>query len=212
MLHPISPVIGHRAVSAAAPRRKLEIIQMLVKRGVNVNPLEGTELFTPLVESARVGSLEIVKYLIAHGARLDISFKGRTVGDWALYRAACGGHTGIMSFLINHGVVVDDRPLHDDLNGHTLLCGAALRACRDSSSIQILLQHGASIDARCGNNRTALGEAVKREQFEVVSFLLGQGAEVNAQESYDFPFTIDKTRWRNILRHFLDAGAHYIWV
>lgn len=200
----ISPGMGHRAVSAAVAMSSLEVVRKLVERGLDFNPLDGSEERNPLVQAAKAESIEIVKYLTVRGAMLDLTIQNQTVGCWALYRAACGGHTEIMTFLLDHGIVVDNRTFNRRGSGHTLLCGAASRG--HLASMEILLQQGASIDAKCCNHRTALGEAVMNLQPQAVSFLLAQGADLNAQDNYVIPGTTSETLWLTICCALLNTG------
>jgi hypothetical protein len=61
-----------RALCAAADCGKVGMIERLASLGADVNNTEGRRQNTALHEAARIGSPEVVEYLLNHGARVDI--------------------------------------------------------------------------------------------------------------------------------------------
>ena len=57
----------------AASLGKLEIVQKLVELGADVNASGGFSEGGPLSRAAAYGHLEVARYLIDHGARLETS-------------------------------------------------------------------------------------------------------------------------------------------
>jgi ankyrin repeat protein len=96
----------------AARNNHLEVVKFLVKIGANINANNGqhTQIVKflksykigtiihvegewPLQVAARHGNLEVVKFLVKHGADVH------TEDDFALQCADCNGHTEVVEFL-----------------------------------------------------------------------------------------------------------------
>jgi ankyrin repeat protein len=71
-----------------------------------------------------------------------------------------------------------------DVGGWTALVHAAASGTIDT--MQVLLQHGADIQAVDNDGQTALTRACLRERFNVIDFLLKAGADVNAADCDGF--------------------------
>jgi uncharacterized protein len=84
----------------AASHGQTEIVKRLVEMGQDVNTYGGIAGGAPLSLAAAQGHLDIVKYLLSHGAQLDVSEPERN----PLFSAIYGGHTAIAKLLIDHGI------------------------------------------------------------------------------------------------------------
>ncbi|MGE0549892.1 MAG: ankyrin repeat domain-containing protein [Kofleriaceae bacterium] len=94
---------------AAAEANAVDVIELLISRGANVNAIIRTfndGLATPLHAAAEAGSLEAAKLLLEHGAEV-----GATGGDapsedelgfTAIHRAALAGHDRVLALLLAH--------------------------------------------------------------------------------------------------------------
>jgi ankyrin repeat protein len=177
-----SPSCGHTALASAVSASRMDIVHMLVERGAEINPPSLSAKQYAIVRAAESGCTEIMNYLIRHGAKLDLPTEEQTVGNGALHRAARRGHPGIIRLLLQHGIQVNNGTLKLDRfrTRHTMLCDAARHG--NLECVQILLQNGVGLDARCGVGHTALLEAAEWYRDEVVQYLLSQGADVNVQD------------------------------
>jgi ankyrin repeat protein len=88
---------GATALRWACKRGHLEIVQLLLEKGADVNA-QGGEYGNALYAAADGGHLEIVQLLLEKGA--DINAQGGYYGN-ALQAAAQGGHRGIIGILQN---------------------------------------------------------------------------------------------------------------
>uniref|UniRef100_A0A7N6ASE0 CARD domain-containing protein n=1 Tax=Anabas testudineus TaxID=64144 RepID=A0A7N6ASE0_ANATE len=158
---------------------------------------------TLLHVAAEHGHLSVIELLIRKGARLDLQdIEGHT----ALHRAASKGHTEIVRALIKAGAPIYSLDLH----GKTPIHLAAENQMRDSVKVLVdeegkqskshtqdmflhmaavednwrlaewLLQGGASVDARNKQKKTALFNAVTRNNEKTVNVLLKAGANVDS--------------------------------
>merc|ERR1712118_651405 len=63
----------------------------------DLNQLNGVERVTPLIKAAEYNRLEVVKVLLANGARPNLQDR---VLQTALHRAACNGHLDMCKMLV----------------------------------------------------------------------------------------------------------------
>jgi len=83
----------------------------------------------------------------------------------------------MIDYLIEHGANINCKVKIDD-NG---ICTPLTLACKNNSKsiIKCLLEHGADINKRDGNNMTPLGVACEQENENLVKNLIEHGANVN---------------------------------
>jgi ankyrin repeat protein len=161
--------------------------------------------------AGKISSLELLKMLLAHGAKPNAPLKGtliqrhRTPGDTALgegatpfMRAARQGDLEAMRLLLEHGA----DPALEQADHTTALMLAAGRGWRDGfpikppflsvpdraterdaiDAIRLCLELGADINASNTDGNTALhGAADERGSVAIVRFLVEHGARVDAK-------------------------------
>ena len=93
-------------------------MQMLLAMRANVEDRGIKGDYTPLMEAAMNGHLDIVKLLIHHGA--DVNAQS-SCGNTPLMLACANGHEQVVKYLLKFGANVED---HNE-NGHTPLMEAA---------------------------------------------------------------------------------------
>lgn len=128
--------------------------------------------YTPLIAAASSGYLEITKRLIKAGAEID------RINEWdfnALMGASWKGHLDIVQELIKAGA---DTNLHSK----KLLQTPLMYASRSGNPplVQELIKAGAKIHDADYEGKTALCTALIHQPEEVVSYLIQQGANINA--------------------------------
>ncbi len=114
---------GYLCLHKATAKGHAEIAQLLINAGANLNELFDIGCWTPLLEAALAGQINMIKLLLSNGANHNL----RTLdGLTLLHVAAQEGHIEIVKFLIDSGVELnqedDDWKTPLDLaeeNGHT---------------------------------------------------------------------------------------------
>jgi ankyrin repeat protein len=168
---------GESVLIFAAKSCKVETVELLLNRGLDVNTLD--YYFSPLSAAAERGRLSVVRLLLERGAKVDTC--GRD-GYTPLTLAAIGGHRKVMRLLFRHGAKARNNgpksPLltlmdEDDM-GHS-------QRSYDIDSLRMLLDHGADIESYGEGYRTPLAHAVHLARVDAIKELLKRGADPNGR-------------------------------
>jgi ankyrin repeat protein len=157
---------------------------------VNVRNTDKQRLqYTPLHWAAYYGHLEIAEILISRGADLDAVDPDYST---PLYLAAEEGHPKVVEFLISKGAEVNVKssrsgytPLHRAAWGpvgmRKHLGGRTVREADLNENyleiVGMLLEKGAKVNARDNGGKTALDQAIKNGEKEIVVLLRKHGGE-----------------------------------
>jgi len=188
-------VDGWTPLFRAAVKGNSDIAIKLLDAGADVNGgSDATNLadITPIRAAVMFGHLELARLLLHHGARMDVfSAAGlgwdkyvkdqlaqnpglaKTKDNWQycpLWLAVNGGCAATAEMLINAGADVNDD-LH--MHGISVLHVAAAHGC--GQLIDLLIQHGANVNAADGNGKTPMDYAVANKQTEAAEILRKQG-------------------------------------
>ncbi|MCP5361361.1 MAG: ankyrin repeat domain-containing protein [Hyphomicrobiales bacterium] len=156
---------GSRLVQAADEGR-LATVQMLLRRGTDVNE-RGKLDTTALMRAAYRGHDDVANYLLQVGADPNIRDIG---GATALHLASREGKDRVVELLLMHGA---DPNIRDD-EGWTPLMRASLSG--QKPVVDILIANGANVNAANGLGETALMHAVQARSMDVVASLISRGA------------------------------------
>jgi len=157
--------------------------------------------WTPLLRAAHDGQEPVVTTLLSHAAHIE----ARSPSNGTPLICGCeNNHTATVSALLaaNASVSASDdfgwQPLH-----------RALVTRGGATVAQMLLTHGADIDARCTFRKTPLHHAIEKGNEPMVTFLLAAGADFEARDIADrTPLqTAIECRLEIMVRLLLDAGA-----
>ncbi|XP_029106514.1 kinase D-interacting substrate of 220 kDa B isoform X1 [Scleropages formosus] len=218
----------------AAEQGSLEIVQVLIRRGANVN-LDDVDCWTALISASKEGHVEVVKELLENGAYIEHrDMGGWTALMWAAYKgrvevtkvllenganpnttgqqysvypiiwAAGRGHAQIVHLLLCHGAKVNCS----DKYGTTPLIWAARKGHYDC--VMHLLENGADVDQEGANSMTALIVAVKGGYTEVVKELLKRNPNVNMtdKDGNTALMIAVKKGHMEIVQDLLNSGAY----
>jgi ankyrin repeat protein len=167
---------GQTALHVAASCGNEEIISFLLGQGAQANSKD-EDGATPLMMACEEGQTGVVKVLLQHvgpEALQETNEHGLT----ALHYAAMWGHEATVTFLLGEGAQANSK----DKVGTT----SFMMACEEGHMgvVKVLLQHvGAqAFQATDEDGQTALHAAAGCGNEEIVSFLLGQGAQANSRD------------------------------
>lgn len=151
-------------------RNNLGKVKYLVeKRGADINGENGE----PLRQASRYGHLEMVKYLVEHGANVNAKDNYNNV---ALAVASECGLLEVVKYLLANGAIIDGYVLY-----RTALGGKV-------EVMKLLIENGADInsaDIKASNEKgdTALIKAFKMGKTPMAQLLIENGADINAKNN-----------------------------
>jgi ankyrin repeat protein len=158
---------------AAESNANVAMVEKLLKAGADPSvQLASGE--TALMTAADLGSTEIAKLLVDHGAQVNA--KENQAGQTALMWAAAETHPDITKILLDHRADVHARTK----SGFTALMFAAQQG--DVKSAELLIAAGANVNDATGDGTTPLLKASATGQEAVLLLLLDKGANANATD------------------------------
>ncbi|WKT42031.1 Ankyrin repeat [Fusarium oxysporum f. sp. vasinfectum] len=227
--------IGFRTpLSWACENGYLGIARVLVERDAQPTHTGGGG-YSPLMLASKNGHTDIARWLFSRGTNIHERYKNET----AIWLATGNGHAETVEFLVNAGADpntcgVRDEPIlclavqkrHEKAMKLLLERGASVKAKnhwaetplhlasrkeRSGAIMEALLSYGAEIDARDDQGRTPLILALIYASIDEIGFLIGQGADVMAQDEGD-ETCLHKAMRRGkatleIVRFLLENGA-----
>lgn len=119
----------------------------LIENG-DVNVLDG-ESRTPLIHTAVAGKVELLSWLIEHGA--DIDHQDRN-GLSALHYAVQEKHIEAVRTLLTNSAAIDSKDMH----GNTPLWRATFGARGNYDLVRLLVHHGANPHSKNKSDRSPL--------------------------------------------------------
>ena len=173
---------GESALHLAAEEGHLPILEMLLLHGADIN----SRTFSggsPLMYAARGGKIAVVELLLDHGARIDGPLANFDTGTTAITTALYGGHTGIAKVLLKRGADANVR-LAEAFGGTILhIVTKNQPGGSQTQNINLLLEHGADLEAKDDHGQTPLATAVEDYTFEAIPILLKRGANLEARDN-----------------------------
>jgi uncharacterized protein len=198
---------GVTPLQLAATNGDGQMIERLVVSGARVNAPLSESGDTALMLASRTGKGDAIRALLAAGA--DVNARETWGGTTPLMWAVAERHAEAASLLIAAGADVNARSNYvaaangRGFEGRTPVASRAeskpeefasgwltplMFAARegDVGSARILVAGGAGVDAVAGDGKTALALAVFNGNYDVASFLVDQGADVNRADAQRF--------------------------
>lgn len=139
---------------AAVRRRSILSVELLLQH-IDVNARDLRDGRTAVSVAAEIGDVEITKLLISHGASVNIR-------QYSLSKRSLGS-------------ALNERPVM--VSGRLPICWAVTK--RQSAVVKLLLNHGASPNARTTAGRIVIQEACYANDPTSVRMLLEAGADVD---------------------------------
>jgi len=160
---------GRSLLHAAAEGGNPKIIEFLVKRGEEVNILDG-QGYASLHIAAWYGNLEAVNSLIKMHADVDIKCVYNSMRP--IHFAVCGDHEEVVNALLDAGVEINAV----DSQGKTALHYAC--AVVNSDILRILIRNKASMDISDKFGKTAPDIVYDNDEFELLTIMTNNGADI----------------------------------
>ncbi len=195
---------GRTVLALAAACGYLQQIEMLLSLGADINLANANDLgYTPLIEAVQEGQDEAVRCLIEKGAELE---KGDSRNGTPLLHACISARHEILRYLISLCANVNcldvdkQNPVHylcrwaKDWGSMTItetVNGVARqvenpRFKQHTAILEILLEHGADVNALTGYGFSPLHLAASSNTDSFIPLLTSKGADVNQANSIGF--------------------------
>lgn len=197
---------GFTALHAAVIQNHHDVAAILLRNGALVDcsyyrhthdlEFNAEYSLTPLHCAAREGLVEMCRLLLEHGADVN---RSDMFGQVPLHYAARRGNTDVVRLLLHTGARTDayggdhitpdpfggepgSSPLHYAASGPLDRNEGLERSRLDPTIIELLIAHGAKINAAAKRRETPLHLAVRSGWSEGVATLLHLGANVDARD------------------------------
>ncbi|KAK6831891.1 hypothetical protein RU639_002809 [Aspergillus parasiticus] len=161
---------------AAVQSGHTPIVEVLTKHGVDVRAQDNAGL-TPLHIAVKFGHPQMVDLLLRHGADANAADRD---GVTPVFIAAFTRHNTILQNLIQHRGQVNCKT---SLEAWTPLHAACARA-KEATTVQLLLDHGAEVDAADSHGNTPLFCAAANGSPAIIEILIQYNAQVNATQEH----------------------------
>jgi ankyrin repeat protein len=150
----------------------VDAVKELLKSGLSTETTidYGEHKITPLIKAAWDGDLEIIKTLLAAGAKVNA--KATDTGETALINAVSNKHTEIVEVLLAAGADLSVKNRFD-FNALTIAVAA-----NNQDLAALLLDHGANVETET-STLTPLMFAASGGNVDMIRFLVKRGAKVN---------------------------------
>jgi ankyrin repeat protein len=153
---------------------KLEVIELLVANGADVNGGKGT---TVLHNAVREDDLAAVQFLLAKGANVNPASRQSPL-LYAIWKGYQSDNTALVETLIRHGA---DPNAAQPTKWNSSVLRASIDVGR-SEITRLLIEAGANVNARFENGDTALHVAARLGRDKSVELLLAAGPDLNARD------------------------------
>jgi ankyrin repeat protein len=167
---------GQKPIHRAAFKGDIEKVKKIITHDPSQVNKQDFSNKTPLYYSSAAGHVEVVEFLLAHGADIEL---GNDHDERPLAKAAKFNNYDVAKILLEHGAKVNCK---DDL-GYTPLHEASLYSGKDM--VNLLLKYGADVSARSDYAYTPLHQAATSDNIEAAEALIEHGADVFAKTSFD---------------------------
>ena len=173
--HTVFGSFGSTPLHVAAREGKPEMARLLMLNGASTDILHTRNRLTPLYTAALFRQAGVALALMDGGA--DVNLRCGRLESPVIHAAAQVGYVDILRAAIEHGADVNAC----SLRGRRFTAIHIAAQYNNAEAIGVLVEAGASLEARCSDGSTPLCVAVGDLSLGASTALLQLGAHVNAQ-------------------------------
>jgi len=168
---------GFTPLMIASIRGSVEVVQVLINVGADVNAANPFTEATPLNMAILGRKPRVLETLVASGVNVNAA---DSLGRTALHKVVEQGDMELLKPLL--AAPASDPNVKDKLGRTPLMSAYTL----GDEGLLMLLNKGADVNAKSKTGRTALMEATTAKARGPVKILLERGADVNAKDNDDW--------------------------
>jgi len=169
-----------KPIHHAAYEGDLKKVKKIIDRDPNQINVQDAQDFTPLHLASGKGHIEIVEFLLNHGADTESEIFNGDTPLLVAARYAINGKYETIKTLLEHGAKVN----HKDKHGRTALHDAAMYSGKEI--INLLVSYRADVNARDEHQSTPLHQAAMLSNIEAAKALVEHGANIFAKNYHDY--------------------------
>jgi len=179
-------------------------IEDLIEQGTNINAgLGDSSYYKPIHLAAELGSEDVIRTLIEHGAEINTENNDTLQEMQPLHYAARNENDNITQILIEHGANINATDGHGRISLHY----AAMNG--NENVAQIHIDHGAEINAVDLYGRIPLHYAAMHGFTNVIRILIEHDAKINAKDRKgNTPYQVAVTYARERAAKILEQAEH----
>lgn len=152
--------------------QSLKIIQFFLEHGADMTAV-CSEGWNALCYATKNSHLEVIEFILDQ--RFDVNFRNAINDSSVLEYAAKYGSADACELLINRGAMVNSKNL---VNNNTPLSAAVTSKRKDARVVQMLLEHGASVNEKVGDLSILALARWKNRNQSVMKLLIRQMAKL----------------------------------
>ena len=168
---------GKKPIHKAAYKGDMKKVKKIIDRDPSQINVQDTRGFTPLHLASGKGHIEIVEFLLNHGADTELE---NIHGERPLWLAAKFGRYETIKTLLEHEAALNRKDKH----GRTPLHDAAMWS--GEKVINLLISYGADVNARDEDQSTPLHQAAMLNNIEAAKALVEHWADIFAKNFHDY--------------------------
>ncbi|MEY4641790.1 MAG: hypothetical protein RLZZ227_1784 [Pseudomonadota bacterium] len=221
--------VGASPMLEATINGNTEMIALLLRNGADANAAVSATGDTPLMLAARTGIVEAVQVLLDHGADVNAA------ESWGLTTplmwAVAENHAEVARLLIANGANLEARSVYippgtgrgfegtlprerrpEEVGPVVYASGEftpLLLAARDGrmESVRVLVEAGADVNAIAADGKNGIGLAIFNGSFDIASYLVDQGGDVNQADAQRFTPLFWAVERRN-----METAPNFPWM
>ena len=161
---------GRTALHYACEKGHTEVVKLLISQGARINVTTAMRASTPLHFAVMRGDRQTIELLLSKGANINAKNRDGSTPLFEAMKSTAAGNKEMVELLVAKGAKVPSLHL------------AAYMG--DFEKVKKCLQDGIGIDSQEDFGCTALHTAANGGNKDIVEFLIGKGATIDAKGAY----------------------------
>ncbi len=155
---------NNEALHIPASKGDLTSIEQALSKGEDINAKDAADQ-TPLMYASESGRLDMVKYLVEHGADVNAKSFEKVTRGTALIYAASNNRVEVVNYLLDHSANINETTPMDESALHWSVAKGF------GETTELLLKRGIMVDLKNTKGETALDLGKKLNRTQLVNMI-----------------------------------------